>query len=404
MTDVEKKRSVIINVVYYSMLAAAAILFFRYGLGIFMPIIIAFIFASLLQRPKRFFIQKTPLKKGAAAALCVFLLLVLIGAIVALIGVRAAQEIRGFIDYMMIRLQDVDSFVTSVENICMNLITKLPNVFEEPLKESSFALFSEIREYLAGQTDKLPEQISGSLSNSFSFSWITKPLSGVVSTATKLPSFFIAFVITIAASCFMTADYEMISEFIDAQLSPRQSESYKKAKKHLKSSLSKMGKAYLLIICVTCTELLIGLSLLKIFGIYKAGYIVLISVAVAIVDIIPVLGTGTILIPWAVISLIGGNYPLAIGLLVLYAVISVIRQIIEPKLVAGQLGLPPFLTISAMYVGLKTMGVLGMFIAPMIIIMLKLLNDEGIIHLWKSPSKLKAEQEASVQKTTEKQQ
>ena len=145
-----------------------------------------------------------------------------------------------------------------------------------------------------------------------------------------------------------------------------------------------MGKAYLLIMLVTFSEMLIGLSILKLLGIFNSSYIVIISVVTAIVDIIPVLGTGTILIPWTVIALILGNYPMAIGVGAMYAIITVIRQIVETKLVAGQLGLPPFVTISAMYIGLKTMGVLGVFIAPIIIIMVKLLNDEGIIHLWKT--------------------
>ena len=182
----------------------------------------------------------------------------------------------------------------------------------------------------------------------------------------------------------MTAYYEVITDFINAQLSEKHLKDYKKAKNLLKSSLGKMGKAYILIMLVTFSEMLIGLSLLKLFGIYNSGYIVIISVATAIVDIIPVLGTGTVLIPWTVINLILGNYPMAIGTGVMYVVITIIRQIVEPKLVGGQLGLPSFVTISAMYIGLKTMGVLGVFIAPLIIIMLKLLNNEGIIHLWKT--------------------
>ena len=97
------------------------------------------------------------------------------------------------------------------------------------------------------------------------------------------------------------------------------------------------------------------------------------------------------LIPWAVYSFITGNIGLGIGLLVLYGVITVIRQIIEPKLVAGQLGLSPIVTIMALYLGLKAFGVLGMFVTPILVIMLKLLNDEGIIKIWKSPAKLKAE-------------
>jgi predicted PurR-regulated permease PerM len=122
-------------------------------------------------------------------------------------------------------------------------------------------------------------------------------------------------------------------------------------------------------------------------NIYTGGYIVIISLLTAIIDIIPVFGTGSVLIPWAIISFITGNYAQGIGLLVLYAVITVIRQVLEPKLVAGQLGLPPFLTLMAMYIGSQLFGVLGIFLLPLSIITIKALNDEGIIHLYKPMKK-----------------
>ncbi len=383
MTDVERKRKAIINAVYYGMLIVGAVVVLRFGLGLFLPIILAFLFATILQRPKNFLVRKTFVKKGFAAVFCVFIGIAFLIALGALVGVRVADEVKGFVDYLIIRLQDIDSLVTAIETAIYSFITRLPAFLEGTLRESAETLFVEIREYLAGQTAEVPEQI-GSLGSMFNLSWITKPLSGVVSTASKVPSFLIAFLVCVVTTCFMTADYEVITDFINAQLSEKKREDLKRAKTLLRSSLGKMGKAYVLIILVTFSEMLIGLSLLKLLGIFNSGYIVIISLVTAIVDIIPVLGTGTILIPWAVISLIMGNYPMAIGIGVLYVAITVIRQIVEPKLVAGQLGLPPFVTISAMYIGLKTMGVLGVFIAPMIIIMLKLLNDEGIIKLWKS--------------------
>lgn len=386
MTDVERKRKAIINTVYYGMLILGAALAIRFGLGLFLPIILAFIFAALLQRPKNYLVKKTFLKKGSAAVLCVFFGISLVALLISLVGVRVAGEIKGFIDYIIIRLQDIDSLVTAIETAVYSFITRLPDFLEGTLKESTEALFTGIREYLAGQTAEVPEQI-GSLGSLFNLSWITKPLSGVVSTASKVPSFLIAFLVCVITTCFMTADYNVITDFINAQLSEKRREDFKRAKALLKSSLGKMGKAYLLIMLVTFSEMLIGLSVLKLLGIFNSSYIVIISVATAVVDIIPVLGTGTVLIPWAIVCLIMGNYPMAIGLGILYGVITVIRQVVEPKLVAGQLGLPPFVTISAIYIGLKTMGVLGMFIAPVIIIMVKLLNDEGIIHLWKISEK-----------------
>ena len=113
--------------------------------------------------------------------------------------------------------------------------------------------------------------------------------------------------------------------------------------------------------------------------------IFIIAAITAIVDIVPVLGTGTIVIPWAVYNLFTGNYGLAIGLFVIYACITVIRQVIEPKLVATQLGIPAFLTITSMFIGSQIFGVIGIFILPITIVMLKLLNDEGIINILHYP-------------------
>lgn len=383
MTDVERKRKAIINAVYYGMLIVGICLVVRYCLGLFFPIILAFVFAMVLQRPKNFLVRKAFIKKGFASVICVFAGLGLLTALSTLVGVRVADEVKGFIDYMIIRLQDIDSLVNAIETAIHSFITRLPDFLEGTLRESADALFIEVREYLAGQNTEMPEQI-GSLGSMFDLSWITKPLSGVVSTASKVPSFLIAFLVCIITTCFMTADYEVITDFVNAQLSEKKRVDLQRAKTLLKSSLGKMCKAYLLIILVTFSEMMIGLSILKLLGIFNSGYTVIIALVTAIIDVIPVLGTGTILIPWTVISLILGNYPMAIGVGAMYVTITVIRQIVEPKLVAGQLGLPPFVTISAMYIGLKTMGVFGVFIAPMIIIMVKLLNDEGIIRIWKS--------------------
>ena len=156
-----------------------------------------------------------------------------------------------------------------------------------------------------------------------------------------------------------------------------------------------MAKAYVLIMFVTFIEVSVGLTVLKILKLYSSSYIMVIAAGTAVVDILPIFGTGTVMIPWAAYSLITGDFGFGIGLIVIYIVISVVRQIIEPKLVAGQLGLSPIVTIIALYLGLKVFGVLGMFVTPILVIMLKLLNDEGIIHLWKPLPREENEEEKS---------
>lgn len=402
LTDTDRKKRTIINIAYYAAIILLAFLTVRYALGVCLPIVAAFFIATLLQRPKNFIVKKTFFKKGFASVISLFGLLFIVAALITLIGVRAVEEIRGFIDYIILQIQNFDVFLTNIENAVMGFVGNLPEFISGTLSDSLEAIFTQIREYLAGQSTELTDSIAGSLGNSFNVSWITTPLSGVISTAKQIPSILIAIIVCLVASCFMASDYDEITGFIKRQFPKEKRKDLSRAKALLKSSLSKMAKAYALIMTVTFTEMFLGLTALHMLGIYSSSFTVIIAIVTAIVDIIPVLGTGTILIPWAAYSLIVGNYALAIGLAVIYAVITVIRQIVEPKLVAGQLGLSPVVTVTALYLGLKIFGVFGMIIAPILVTMLKVLNDEGIIHLWKS-SKREATEEDKPEKETKAQ-
>lgn len=402
MTDTDKKKRAIVNITYYAIIILLAFVGVRYALGVCLPIVAAFFIATLLQRPKNFIVKKTFIKKGFASVISLFTLLFIAGFFVVLIGVRAVEEIRGFIDYVILQIQNFDVFLTNIENATLNLIGNLPAFISETLTESVGTIFTQLREYIAGQSTELTDSIAGSLGSSFNVSWITTPLSGVISTAKQIPSIIISIIVCLVASCFMASDYDEIMGFIKRQFPREKRRDLSRAKNLLKSTLSKMAKAYALIMTVTFTEIFLGLTLLRMLGIFSSSFTVIIAIVTAIVDIIPVLGTGTILIPWAAYSLIVGNYPLAIGLAVIYAVITVIRQIVEPKLVAGQLGLSPVVTVSALYLGLKIFGVFGMIIAPIILTMLKVLNDEGIIHIWKSSRQEADEEQQLLQRAEEK--
>lgn len=383
MIDTERKRKVIISIVYLAIMVTIGFFAIRYALGVCFPFVLAFLIAIALQKPKNFLVRKTFLKQGSASAICVFLLIVFFSAIMSLIGIRLIQEFRSFIDYIILRLQDVDSLVNTFEVSVFNIINSLPEFAVDTVKELAESFFTQIREYLAGESSDIVQDSSSLFSGTFSLSWLTTPLNGVITTAAAIPTFLVSVVITLVACCFMTSDYDMIIQFFMNQFSQQRQNDILRGKQILKSSMAKIGKAYLLIIGVTFIEVSLGLGVLSLIGVFNSSYLFVIAAITSIIDIIPVLGTGTIIVPWAIYSLIMGETGLGIGLLVLYATITVIRQIIEPKLVAGQLGLSPILTIGAMYFGVKIIGFAGIFVGPILIIMLKLLNDEGIINLWK---------------------
>ena len=397
MQVVEKRRQTIINFIYFGIIIAVAALAMRYAVGICMPFIIAFLIAAILQKPKNFLVKKTPLKKGLASAICVLLSLVIIALVFSLIGARVFDEIKGFIDYLVQQFKDLETLVDKIEGWFSGVLASLPDFLEKALSESSEKFFSRLRESISGESGDLAQQITSGIAGKFSMSWISTPINGVISTARQLPNVFVAVIITIVSCCFFTSDFQNVMDFIKLQFPEERRKDLTRAKALMKDSLGKMGKAYLLIMFITFIEMSVGLTVLRLIGVFESNYIVLIAAATALIDIVPLLGTGTVIFPWALYCLIMRDFGMAIGLVVIYVVISVIRQVIEPKLVAGQLGLSPLVTITAMYLGLKLFGFIGMFALPILIIMLKLLNDEGIVNLWKSKEKearIKAAQSA----------
>ena len=373
MTSTEKKRQFIINIVYTVILIALFYLFFKFAFGTILPILCAVVVAMILQKPVNFICKKTPLKRGLVSALTViFAFLVIVSGLV-LILIWVGSEFKGFFQYIMIELEDIPALIHKIEGYIGNAVGFLPEKLETAVMEF-------VSEKLATLTS--PTTTPSEPSQSIDLSMLSTPLKGIWNTAKQIPTTLVSIVVAIIACCFMTADFATVKKLVLGFFQPDTRSKIIRAKRLLFPSLGKMAKAYAIIITITFCELSLGLFLLTLMGIYDSGYIFVIAILTAIIDIVPVLGTGTVLIPWAVISLLNGNYPMAIGLIVMYACITVIRQIIEPKLVAAQLGIPAFLTIVSMFIGSQIFGVLGIFILPITIVMLKLLNDEGIIHIF----------------------
>ena len=138
-----------------------------------------------------------------------------------------------------------------------------------------------------------------------------------------------------------------------------------------------LAKAYFTLMTLTFIELSLALLILNI------DYAVTLALIISVIDLMPVLGVGTALIPWAVVELIIGNYALGIGLLISYVIILIVRQIVEPRIVGKHIGLHPLITLISMYAGLKIFGAVGLFLLPMLVMFLKYLQDLGTLQLWK---------------------
>lgn len=395
MDKIEKRRSFIINTVFVVIIVGLFYLAIKYALGIVWPFVVAFFLAMLLQRPVNFLSTKTPLKRGISSVIMVLFVLVIVGSILGLIIGRIVIELKGFFAYLLIKMEDAPAFVDQIQAWLSDTFSFLP----KSLHESIMTATENFLNRLMGIEAKASADAIQAESSGIDFSLLSSPLGAVWGTAKQIPMIAVGVLVCVVSCCFMTTDYRTLRDMILSQLSQKRQSAVIRTKQVTFSTLGKMGKAYSIILFVTFMEMLLGLSFLKLIHVYDSGYIFAIAFITAVVDIIPVLGTGTILIPWALWSLFTGDVGLGIGLLVVYAIISVIRQVIEPKLVASQLGLPPFVTIMAMYIGSQLFGFVGLFLLPITIMLLKVLNDEGVIHIFKKKAPVVEEVNVSAKET-----
>ena len=211
--------------------------------------------------------------------------------------------------------------------------------------------------------------------------WFSRFSARCVSTAAEalkeLPSVFLFVATTVLAIFFTAARFPTVVDFLRRQLPPQKLQQAGGVKENLLSTLTKWFKAQCILLAVTFTELLAGLLLIR------QPYALLLAAVIALIDALPVFGTGTVLLPWAVVCLLLQQTPKAIALGAIYAVITLVRSFLEPKVMAAQVNLPPLAALMAMYIGFCTLGVAGMILFPMLLLFLKQLRDAGYLRLWK---------------------
>lgn len=359
MITTERKRKTIIDVLFIAIVLVAVYFIIEYIAVWTLPFIIGLLVAIVLQRPVAWLTEKTKMSRGFWSVLLVLVVLCLIFALIALLLWQVAQEAPGFVGWLTRRAPDIKN------------------------------TFNQVSAWFSGITDRMPADLSGALQNAPSAiidTVITAVTGFVTLLAEKIimdgPGLLIASIFSVVASCYITKDYRRIVNFILYQLSEKNQKLIVSIKQLFVTNILKMLRGYIIIMFITYIELFIGLSILKV------DYAAALAALVAVLDIFPVVGTGTVLIPWGVISLLTGNIWLGIGILLLYVTITVIRNIIEPRIIGKQVGLPPIVTLIAMYVGLQVFGVVGMMLLPVTIIIIVKLQEGGIIHLWKTPERV----------------
>lgn len=252
------------------------------------------------------------------------------------------------------------------------LARDLPDLYARTLAELQMisVRFSSVFAMLPANMQEAWQAFVGNVGQTISFlvQKIASPTVEVAGSVAKgIPAALVNVIVTILSSYFFIAERDRIIELWKGHL-PESGGYYWK---HLKADTKRLIGGYFLaqfrIMFVVALILAVGFLILGI------GYAFPLAILVALLDFLPLFGTGTVLIPWAVIKVLSGDYALAVGLALLYVLTQVVRQLIQPKIVGDSMGLPPLMTLIFLYLGFKLHGISGMILAvPVGILVLNL--------------------------------
>lgn len=354
-----KRKRFLINFAFFALIFAMSVGIVRYALPALFPFVVAYIVTVVLLPLVRLINSKLKINKRILSVVLVILFYGTIGVIVAWL------------------LIEIVSFAA-------DKIKDLPLFFQAQVRPFLVNLFDEIQEMLynfdpeiAIDFDTTTNSILSSLGStvmSFSGNIVGK----LTDFAVSVPSFLLNIVIMVIATIFLLVDYDSIGAFIRRQLSDKTNELMNKIGSHLSRVLKKYIVSYSLIMLITFAEIFLGLSIIG----FKHS--ALIAVLIAVFDILPVVGSGLVIVPWAIICFIIGDVGAGIGLFILWAVLCVVRQIIEPKIVGNSVGMHPFLTLFAMLAGNFIYGGIGILLLPVTIALFQSLNAAEVISIYKT--------------------
>ncbi len=312
----------------------------------YMPFLVAFIIALMLEPCIRFIMRKTKLKRKASSILVFVIAIIIIVGLLVWAGVTIVSE-------------------------ASNLLTSLNEYFEK-----GYALVENLLSKIDFSRLQIPENIMNTIQESaMEFlgtltEWAKNALTGAINFLTSIPTIGVYMVVTLLSLYFMCVDKVYMIDQLEHHLPQTW---VKKIGVHLKGLVKSLGgylKAELTLVLISFVISVIGLYIFHFVGL-NVEYPLLMALIIGFVDLLPIFGSGTFMIPWAIISACAGDFTLAIAILVLWAIMSIVRQMIEPKIVSGHIGIHPIFTLIAMYTGFKFIGVLGMIIGPILLIVLK---------------------------------
>lgn len=354
--DVSYWTRVLKNILYVILLLLGLYIALKLSL-FYMPFLVAFIISLMIEPAIKFMMAKTKLTRRTSSII-IFLIV--------------SAIILGSLTWILITLfSESSSLLQGMNDYFDKAYIQFQGLMDR-FQFDKIHLSDEVLNVIQSSTGDLLETASN---------WLRSSLTGLINLVTSLPSIAICVGISVVALYFICVDKIYILDQVEHHL-PKVW--VRKIGRHLKDLIHTLGgylKAEAMLVLVSFMISLIGLYILQ-FTRFNIQYPLLIALFIGFVDALPILGSGTVMIPWAIICAINGDLNLGIAIVVLLIIMSIARQILEPKLVSKNIGVHPIFTLIAMYTGFKVIGIMGLLIGPIVLIIFKnifaSLIDQGV--------------------------
>ena len=276
----------------------------------------------------------------------IILFLVIFLAFISLSALRLSGEIYKLSINLNKYSKDFQSLWNHTIDRVYSLLGYFPEGFDEQVKSS-------INGFIRMGTSKL-----GSFINS------------LINFITSIPTIILYICITILSTFFISLDKKKIMTFLEQQFPETWIKKVYNIKREMFNVLGSYIRAQIILMTICFFELLISFNILS-FLKFNLPYPLIFSIIICIIDALPILGAGAVLLPWSLISFATGDIKLGLALLGIYFLVLSVRQMLEPKLISQNLGVHPLVTLISMYSGFKFFGVIGFLIGPVVMIILK---------------------------------
>lgn len=339
-------------------LLLAVIFFLPRAIVFFMPFVIGWIIALIAAPPVRFLEEKLKIKRKISCAVVIILVIGLVVLFAYLIGVKLIRELLNFIE-------DLPELWASLEADFMEIGNNLSGLYDRLPGDIQLTLNS-----IGENANGLAADLIGRLS--------TPTIEAVGDFAKQLPTIIIGIIMCLLSAYFFVAERDQFAAMLKSCMPESVLYRYDIIKRTLFRAVGGYFKAQIRIEAWIYLLLVIGLVVLEV------DYTLLVALGIAILDFLPFFGTGTVMLPWALVKFLSSDYKMTIGLLLIWGISQLVRQFIQPKIVGDSIGVPPIPTLFLLYIGYMLAGVLGMIVAVPIGIIFWTLYKEGAFETTKN--------------------